>query len=82
MSLKAELINSSLHRPEVASDDMKKPTFPVKYTKVEIQGSLDIDAKQRSADIQMPKFRDYLGIILRDGFLLGCMTRRSRKPTA
>jgi hypothetical protein len=63
MSLKAEMINSSLHWPEIA-DDRNNSTFPVKYTEEEIKECLDIDAQQKRADTQMQKFRDYLGINL------------------
>jgi hypothetical protein len=58
-SLQAELIRIIAHWSEIAS---LEESPPVHYTAVEVEECLDRDAKQKDADEQMQKVRDFIGI--------------------
>jgi hypothetical protein len=67
-SLKAELIQASQYWPEIATPAMKDAAFPITYSDSEVAACLDIDAKQKDADAQMQRIRDFIGVNI-DGWV-------------
>ncbi|KAH9882972.1 hypothetical protein J1614_000338 [Plenodomus biglobosus] len=67
-SLKAELIQASAYWPDIATLAMKQAEFPVKYSESEVTECLAIDEKQKQADGQMQRMRDFIGVNI-DGWL-------------
>lgn len=68
ISLKAEIIHASTHWRDIATSAMKEVGFPVEYPDADITDCLDIDAKQKNADAQMQRLRDFIGVNI-DGWV-------------
>lgn len=62
VSLKAELIRVSKMWPMIASDATEKAHVTVAYSDAEMEEYLALDEKQRVADSQMQKLRDFIGV--------------------
>ncbi|UPX16688.1 uncharacterized protein EKO05_0007076 [Ascochyta rabiei] len=67
-SLKAELVQMSTYWPDIAISAMKEAKFPVKYPDADVADCLNIDAKQKIADAQMQRLRDFIGVNI-DGWV-------------
>jgi hypothetical protein len=65
-SLKAELVHTSTYWPGIATPAMKQAGYPVEYSEAEVEECLDIDKKQKNADEQMKKLREFIGINIDD----------------
>ncbi|KAF2761050.1 phosphotransferase family protein [Pseudovirgaria hyperparasitica] len=67
-SLKAELVHASAYWSDIANSATKGAGFPAKYSEAEATDCLDIDTKQKNADAQMQKLRDFIGVNI-DGWV-------------
>jgi hypothetical protein len=61
-SLKAELVRTSTYWPDIATSAMKQAEFPVKFSEAEAAECLHIDEKQKQADAQMERLRDFISV--------------------
>ncbi|KAH7400575.1 hypothetical protein DE146DRAFT_467040 [Phaeosphaeria sp. MPI-PUGE-AT-0046c] len=79
-SLKAELIHASRHWPGIATAGMKGAAFPVQFSEAEVAAYLGVDAKQKDADAQIQRIRDFIGVNI-DGWVSteGCEDARERE---
>lgn len=68
ISLKAELVRASTYWPKIATSAMRTSEYPIKYSEAEVKECLEIDSEQKTADAQMQRVRDFIGINI-DGWV-------------